>query len=160
MKEIIEFIGVIIIPVIAIIISIIVYRRSVVQTMVDYYVQGNSQEQKECRKKLYDMYENKNAMISYEELKELDEDGNLGKIISFYDAWAILQNQHYLPLKIFKGITGTTAVKIFYLLKPYIDERRKQITEIENLKLKNDEYAKDFENLIKKIEKKKYVNLI
>jgi hypothetical protein len=51
----------------------------------------------------------------------------------------------FLPIWIFKSASGPSVVRLFYLVKPYIEERRKT---------SNHYYAKDFEYLVRHIERK------
>lgn len=152
-----DLIGNVMIPLLALVISISLYRRSVSQTVVEFFTQGNTVEQKDCRKKLYDAFEKTKKPLSAEKLFKLDEDGSMAKIVSFYDTWATVQKQHLLPLKTFKGIAGVTAVKVYCLLRPYIEERRKRITVLKDMEISNSEYARNFEDMIFNIIEKNYV---
>lgn len=119
---------------------------------------------KDRRKRIYKEFEAKNHNLNLEDLELLDKDGDVGKIISFYDAWATVVKRHYLPIKYFKGINGVTAVRLYYIIEPYIDYRRSRDTTIKhddkNIVLSNDSYAKNYEWLIKKIIDKNYVKTI
>ena len=157
MGDILNTIGDVIIPLLALIISVSLYKRNISNTVVEFFSQGNTAEQKECRKKLYNEFEKNQKPPTVEKLLELDKDGSMAKIISFFDTWAIVQKQRLLPLKTFKGITGVNAVKVYCLLRPYIEKRRETKTIINYIEFDNSDYAKDFENMISKIIKKGYV---
>ncbi len=157
--NVVNLIGSVMIPLLALIISVSLYRRGISQTVVDFFTQGDSTELKDCRKKLYNVFEKNKKAPSIETLLELDEDGSMAKIISFYDTWATVQKQHLLPLNTFKGITGVTAVKVYLLLRPYIEKRRETITIINDIELNNFDYAKNFEGMVFKIIKKGYVEI-
>lgn len=154
MKYILEILSGITIPLAAFFISFITYRRSIIKTIVEFYEHGNCKEQKKYRKELYEAVREAGGNLTQVNYKVLDEKGDLTQIVSFYDEWAVLRKEGYLPLKVFKGITGITAVRVFYMLKPYIDMRRNEKIKVGNLQADNLLYAKSFEELIKKIEHK------
>ncbi|WP_435874070.1 DUF4760 domain-containing protein [Rossellomorea vietnamensis] len=60
------------------------------------------------------------------------------EICAFFHFWGMMVNKGYLPLWIFKSASGPSVVRLFHLLKPYIEERRKT---------NNHYYAIDFEYL-------------
>lgn len=159
MKEILNIMGNVIIPLVALIISISLYKRKVSNTVVEFFSQGNTTEQKECRKKLYNQFEKRKKPPTVEQLFKLDKDGSMAKIISFFDTWAIVQKQKLLPLKTFQGHTGVTAVKVYCLLRPYIEKRRETITIINSIEFNNSDYAKNFEDMVFKIIEKDYVEI-
>ncbi len=154
MKDILEVLSGIAIPLAAFVISYIAYRRSVIQTVVEFYAHCNSTEHKKYRKILYNAVNKAKGNLTYVNYTVLDKDGDLAQIVSFYDEWATLVESRYLPLKTFKGITGITAIRAFYMLKPYIDIRREEKTQVGKLQFDNQSYAKSFENLVGKIEHK------
>ena len=112
----VDILTVILIPIIGVYISCREHKRNVYHTKIEFLTQGNTEAEKDRRKKLYDRFEEKNHILSEQDFKELDSDGDLGKIISFYDMWASMVKMNYLPLKSFEGANGITAVKLFYRL--------------------------------------------
>lgn len=162
-----DIITVILLPVIGIFISYSEHKRNVYHTKIEFLTQGNTEEEKDRRKKLYDRFEEQEHKLSEKDYEDLDANGDLGKIVSFYDMWASMVKTGYLPMKSFKGINGVTTVKLFYLLLPYINYRRKNVSEIlcknncldEQIVICNESYARDFEWLVNKIQKKKYVSV-
>lgn len=146
------FIVDLILAVLGLALSILVHKRTVTGTMLKFYSQGDTKEQKEYRRKIYKAYETKEHNLSAADLKALDHDGTVSSVISFYDTWGKLCRQEYLPLKTFEGITGVTACRMFYIVLPYIAERRAKVGRIRKRVISNSGYGKDFEDFIKKIE--------
>lgn len=149
-------VGSILIPIATFLLSVIIHRRNVVNAKKEFYERGNSSEQKQYRKKLYDWYKanegkEKSESEIEKELLALDKDGDLGQIISFYDEWSSYRN--YLPINVFKGATGATAVNVYYKILPYIKMRRAQSIQIDGEEYIYLSYAKNFEKIVKKIEK-------
>lgn len=52
----------------------------------------------------------------------------------------------YLPMWVFDGSSGNRAYRLFGILKPYINNKRKEA--------ENEKYAEEFQWLITKIQKK------
>ncbi len=132
-------------------------------TILEFLSQGNTDEEKRRRKHIYEEFEKAGHSLDINDLKALDVDGEIAKIISFYDAWSIMVQKHYLPIKSFKGINGVTAVRLYYILEPYIEYRRKENTRIANhnrsVEISNTPYAENYEWLVRKLCNKKYITI-
>ncbi|MCG7337164.1 hypothetical protein MHZ95_18045 [Sporosarcina sp. ACRSM] len=108
----------------------------------EYFQQGDTQEMIQNRGKIYDL-ENEKGNIDQTAAAE---------ICGFFHFWGMMVSKGYLPIWIFKSSSGYSVVKLFYLLQPYIQERRMTT---------NKYYAEGFEQLAKKIKKKyKYEYLL
>lgn len=105
------------------------------EAILECFQQGDTPEMMENRKNIYDT-----------ESKEIKLDQvAASEIYGFFHFWGMMVSKGYLPLWIFKSASGHSVVKLFYLLQPYIQERRAAT---------NQHYAEGFEQLEKKIKKK------
>ena len=116
------------------------YRNAKIAVVKEFFVQGDSRDQKNFRKQVYDIYNRVTAepVIKKELIKITDA---VAHIVSFYDFWALMVEKKYLPMWTFDGTPGNTAINVFSKIKPYIDHRRE----------KDAEYAKRFERLVNRI---------
>ena len=156
-----DFLTVIVIPASASFIALVEYKRTVQHAVLEFLSQGNTEEEKKRRKELYQKCEEKKYALTLDDLKRMDDaSGDIAKIISFYDAWAIMVKKRYLPIKYFKGINGVTAVRLFYILEPYIEYRQNKDTEIVNqVVISNKSYAENFKWLVATLCIKDYVQV-
>ena len=135
--------GLILIPLAATTVSFLNYKKNKSKVALEFLAQGNSMEQKQYRKAIYDAYKGQIEPLPEEELIALDE----------------LYRQGYLPLETFKGINGATACRVFYMLKPYIKHRRETDNIIGEHTISNQSYGKDFEDLVYAIKKSGLVKI-
>ncbi|WP_399629001.1 hypothetical protein [Sporosarcina sp. SG10008] len=101
----------------------------------EYFQQGDTPEMLKNRSKIYDT-EVEGVKIDHTAAAE---------ICGLYHFWGMMVSKGYLPFWIFKSSSGYSVVKLFFLLEPYIMERRMA---------SNKYYAEGFEQLAKKIKKK------
>ena len=152
-----------IIPLLAIVFPWLEHRRNLYHSTLEFLSQGNTDAEKDRRKTVYKRFE-KAHQLSIEDITELDADGDLGRIISFYDGWANMVKKNYLPLKTFKGINGVTVIRLFFILRPYILKRRNNdptiiINDNTKILVPTSLYAADFEYLVKRIIKRNLISL-
>lgn len=158
----IEIVIAVILAVIPAAISYSSHKREVIRATMDFLNQGNTKEEKRRRKRVYDMYNKKKHMLTLRDLLRLDANGDLGKIISFYDMWAYMAKRGYLPKQTFYGSNGVTAVRMYIMLYPYIQYRRNKEAAIEvqvknclrKIRISNELYAGDYQWLVKRIVKR------
>ena len=152
--------GLILIPLAATTVSFLNYKKNKSKVALEFLAQGNSMEQKQYRKAIYDAYKGQIEPLPEEELIALDElNGSVSQVASFYENWGMLYRQGYLPLETFKGINGATACRVFYMLKPYIKHRRETDNIIGEHTISNQSYGKDFEDLVYAIKKSGLVKI-
>ncbi|MEI6579864.1 MAG: hypothetical protein WCN92_10450 [Eubacteriales bacterium] len=99
----------------------------------DYFSEIGSKELIESRKKIYNS-----------EGEDLTFDIDASLIINFYDRCGFLVFRHYLSFKTFNSYSGFSVVKLYEILLPVLNERRKD----------NPGYARYFKSLYEKIKKK------
>jgi hypothetical protein len=116
-------------------------KVAIFEAIREYYQQGDTPAMIESRTKIYAIEDGKTPL----DTKAASE------ICAFFHFWGMIVKKGYLPIWVFKSASGPSVVRLFHLLKPYINERRKT---------NNYYYAKDFEYLVKKIEKKYRISYI
>jgi hypothetical protein len=110
-------------------------RVATFEAIREYFQQGDTPEMIASRNKIY----------------QSEKDGTpvdtkaASEICSFFHFWGMMVEKGFLPLWIFKSASGPSIVKLYFILEPHIEERRKN-----NNKL----YGEGFEYLVKKIGKK------
>jgi len=117
-------------------------KRTKLDTLKAYYEEGGSPQITKLVKELY-----KQISKGPFERSEFHE---VGELLNFFDKWATLCLNGYLPIWIFKGNPGHTLIVFHEYTKGYIHERRAQ----EALGNVNSNYALAIEKLAKKIKKK------
>jgi hypothetical protein len=110
-------------------------KVAIFEAIREYYQNGDTPAMIENRTKIY---------ATEDGVTPLDEKA-ASEICAYFHFWGMMVKKGYLPIWVFNSASGPSVVRLFYLLKPYIELRR-----VSN----NQYYAKDFEYLIKYIEKK------
>jgi len=130
----------IIISLCAFFLSALSFLQSRASTVKDFFTQGDGMEMKECRKVIYDIYNNyQDESIILNRLIERSDD--VARVISFYDFWGLMVKKKYLPLWTFQDSSKYVTINIYNKARPYIAFR----------KTENEMYASHFEWLIKKL---------
>ena len=128
----------------AILIGIATIKTSRLNAVKEYFQQGDKKEFVQARGKIYRIAEeneeaDKETIIA--KFKIIDND--IAIVISFFHFWGLMVKKGYLPMWVFEGSSGIKAVKLYRILKVYIDNKRKST--------KNEKYAEEFEWLVKEI---------
>lgn len=123
------------------------YRAANLEAIREYFLQGDATELSEARGKIYDA-KNPEELMKELRIERVDKKENLSKGISkinnFYHMWGLMVKKRYLPIWVFKGSSGRQVVKMYDIIKPYIEEKKKD----------NADYAENFSWLYRKIKKK------
>lgn len=102
---------------ISLLVSLLAFTRQRLQTAKDFFLQGDSELQKACRKEIYKIPDDCTDFSQYVDL--------ISQVVSFYDCWAILVKRKYLPVWVFDGMAGDALTRQFGKIYPYILQRRK-----------------------------------
>lgn len=109
------------------------WRNSKLDAVKQFMEAENSEELFQARHELY-------HCKYLGEMQEL----SATKISSHYHFWGLMVKRGYLPIWVFDGEPGESAIQLYYLLEGYIKKRRCTKTK----------YAENFTWLILKIEKR------
>ena len=100
----------------------------------EYFQQGDTPEMTATRHKIYEA----------ERTGEPVDPKAAAEVCSFFHFWGMMVKKKYLPLWIFKSASGPSVVRLYYLVLPYIEERRST---------NNPHYGEGFKYLVKRIER-------
>ena len=114
------------------------------QVMGQYYNEGDSDEIKQLRKRIFDKMQD--GAYDFEDSSHA---ADIGKMMGFFDKWALLCNSGYLPISVFEGNPGYLLVSFYEYTKDYILLRRSQ----KFRDIQNNGYAVSIERLAKKLRK-------
>lgn len=116
--------------------SLLSFFRQRTQTAKDFFLQGDTEFLKSCRKQIYNIPDKCEEYSKYED--------SISQVVSFYDCWALMVKRKYLPIWVFDGMAGDALLRQYKKILPYIELRR----------FKGDtNYAMYFEWLQEKIKK-------
>jgi hypothetical protein len=110
-------------------------RVATFEAIREYFQQGDTPEMIASRNKIYDSEKNGTPL----DVKAASE------ICSFFHFWGMMVEKGFLPIWIFKSASGPSIVRLYYILLPYIEERRAN---------NNKHYGEGFVYLVGKIERK------
>ena len=110
-------------------------RQNQYQVLENYYSMDKDIKFIRARKITY-------GMKNLQEMKKSEE---VSQIVSVFHFYGLMVKKKYLPFYIFESASGDAVIRLYEIIVPLVDERRK----------KNKYYAEYFEWLYEKIKKNK-----
>ncbi len=136
----------------AVFLAVLAHNRERQASALEFFTQGDSEFVYNAKLKVYHYYKEKKESSSYfagkmdaDELIAMTEEyrSAFGIVCNFYESWGILVEKRYLPIDLFENGAGFAAVRLFFLLSPYIKGRQDD----------NPYFAANYEKLAKRINK-------